>query len=170
MFKRSLFLLFLFISALIIFVNSCSNDLVIPTPCTESLDIQFSKVYISFVIDGLKTYDTVNIDKQGFANGDNIKIKSKSLLKTAKINGYICKSKFGINVIYTDSVDNSRLFMDGTLVNNFIGIKLLYCKNENGNCNFVQIGTANGYISLFKGWMVFNTPLFKGDLDFWTGS
>ncbi len=168
MIKRTIQLLVLFSSVSLILFYSCQEDIVVKKLCTEEPDLPFSKVFLSITVDSVTTLDTINVDNKGFIYADNVRIISSTRSKNAKIGGYICNEpNFYVDVKYNDTLDNSRLRMEGRWAANAVNIDIYYCLNLNNSCTFVKIGQGFGSIAGYRGFVMFNTPLYTGLVDYW---
>ncbi|RPI13351.1 MAG: hypothetical protein EHM58_18615 [Ignavibacteriae bacterium] len=168
MLRRNLIFFSLIAFTTLIFLYSCQNDIVLEKPCTDEPGIPITKVYLSFTIDSINVLDSVNLDRLGFIYGDNVVIRSKNITRTAKIGGHICSDmKFYADVVYTDTVDNSRLRIQGALTSSILDVDILYCENKDNNCNYTKIGHAYGSYSPYRGFVTLFTPLFFGDVSYW---
>ena len=151
-------LLFILIFGLTLFCISCQDDTITFPKYCEEPDFSFRKAYLKIASENT-TFDTISIDKKGYILGDSIKISQNGISKNAKIGGHICKDgTFRIDIAYNDTVDISKLRLEGQIMsNNVISGKFLYCSNIDNNCNYIQIGDIDGYYGgYYEG--AFHTP------------
>ncbi len=153
----------LFLFLLLLIFASCKETVIeIPKPCTEEMEIPFTKFKLTMITD-ITSVCTLSVYNKSMVTGDGIILSRNGYSKNAKINGYICKDQqFYITVFYNDTTDNSDLKIEGILQYNWITGKLLYCQNYS-NCTYIQIGHISGQYLGLSGRGFFYSPMFNGE-------
>jgi len=151
------FILLLF-SVLII---SCEQQIVEPKVCNAPPNLGFTEIDMQVQTD-TTTFNFVIIDPTGVIMGDNFIIKYQNVKRNAKFGGTICADgNFTINILYNDTVVNSRLQLRGHYDPNICSGNFYYSPNQT-DTTFTNIGDMN--VSPGSGTGGFDTPIFSGEL------
>ncbi len=141
----------LFISSLtfLLLIISCErniDEVVVPKICDVPANMTYSRVTVNLQTDTTVPFIII-VDKSGYISADNIIFKKNGYFKNAAFTGYVCgEGTFHADIFYNDTVDNSKLKIDGTLQPYLVQGTFYYCPNINNNCTYTEIGDINsGY-------------------------
>jgi hypothetical protein len=155
------YLKYLFVFFILFAIYSCNEEsLIIPKPCNGGPNLPYDSVRLQLATD-IVSENYISVYKNGAISGYNIFVRNGTLFKTAVISGLICEDlNYSINIFYSDTVDNSKLKIEGRLVSPYYAT-LYWCANTNNNCNYEDIGSIIAtYYNNFSG--SFSSPLFSG--------
>lgn len=148
----------LLLSVLII---SCEQQIVVPKVCDAPPNLRFTEVDIQVQTD-TTTFNFATIDPTGVIMGDNFIIKHSNVKRNAKFGGTMCADgNFNINILYNDTVVNSKLQLRGHYNPNGVNGNFYYSPDQT-DTTFTNIGFIN--VSPGSGTGNFVTPMFSGEL------
>jgi hypothetical protein len=145
---------------------SCQNDITIPKPCVDEPNFPFTTLSLQIVTE-ITSNNTIYVDKKGYIICDNIMVQGNGIKRNIKIGGYICASgNFYVPITFNDTVDNSRIKVEGTLAHNYIDGTVYYCPNIDNNCQFERVGSVSASYSGCQGMGSFTMMQFSGGFSY----
>lgn len=143
---------------------SCNDQTltVVNLPCANYKTIPFQSLNLSVSTDSLSK-TIIYVDNSGAVSGDGIKVWQNGRTRVVSLSGLVTPPcmQFDIQVIRTDSAENSKLKFTGTLTTGIDTGGIYYCDNLNNNCDYIKIGYfQSNYGS--NGWSgEFHSPMFN---------